>query len=145
MKPTLSTPKKYTLIRWPGGLHEGKCSIGGGCFSLKFIRNHHFIHMGISQISYQSFGICIFVKRNVVISRWMKSMKHVQPSLPQVFEVKHSNDILAWLEDNDFTDYSCHQNIILVKLFYMIPFYLKFMWGILKAGGTSFQYYMMGI
>lgn len=30
MKPTLSTPKKYTLIRWPGALHEGKRSIGGG-------------------------------------------------------------------------------------------------------------------
>ena len=29
MKPTLSTPKKYPLIRWPGGLSEGKRSIGG--------------------------------------------------------------------------------------------------------------------
>lgn len=64
---------------------------------------------------------------------------------PKFLKWKHPNDILAWLEDNDFTDYSYHQNIILVKLLYIDPFYLKFMWGILKAGGTSFQYYMMGI
>ena len=65
---------------------------------------------------------------------------------PKFLKRKHSNDILAWLEDNDFTDYSYHQNIILVKLLYIDSILLEIYVGHFKGrGALPSSTYMMGI